>query len=63
MPDRRARKSHEEATEALSDARENLRKTKARNPEVREVARSLRILREKNRFVEQLEVIMIGGSR
>lgn len=50
------------ANEAIADATKNLRKTKEKNPEVYEVARALRILRDKNHFTEHLEVIM-GGPR
>lgn len=55
-------KEPSEATQALKEARENLKRTQARSPEVREVSRALRILREKNHFSEQLRTIMMGGS-
>lgn len=50
------------ANEAIADATKNLRRTKEKNPEVYEVAKALRILRDKNHFTEHLEVIM-GGPR
>ena len=49
-----------ESVKALHDATESLRKTRARRPEVREVARSLRVIRERNHFAEHLQVIMEG---
>ena len=47
---------------AIKEAEAVLRQTKARANEVTEVASSLRWIRERNHFGEQLERIM-GGSR
>lgn len=47
---------------ALKEAKAVLLRTKARSTEVTEVASSLRWIRERNHFGEQLERIM-GGSR
>lgn len=49
-----------ESKDALEEATENLRRAKARSPEVREVASKLRLMRERNHFAEQLQVIMEG---
>lgn len=56
----RRRKTDHESVKALQDATENLRQTKARSPEVTEVARALRLMRERNHFAETLQVIMEG---
>lgn len=56
----RKRKPDRESVTALREATENLRQTKARSPEIREVANSLRIMRERNHFAETLQVIMEG---
>ena len=47
---------------ALKEAKAVLYQTKARSNEVTEVASSLRWIRERNHFGEQLERIM-GGAR
>lgn len=59
----RRREPDTESVQALEDAQENLRRAKARNREAREVARNLRIIRERNHFAETLLVIMEGGSK
>lgn len=45
---------------ALEEATANLEQAKARTQEVLEVAQSLRLLRERNHFAEQLNIIMGG---
>lgn len=57
---RRKKNEGEDAKRALEDAHANLRRIKARSPEVSTVATNLRVLRERNHFVEQLQVIMEG---
>lgn len=56
----RRRKPDRESTQALVNARENLRQAQARRPEVEEIAGALRIMRERNHFAETLQVIMEG---
>jgi hypothetical protein len=53
----------EEATDALKDAENGLKEVQKRNPEVLNVSRSLRELRERNHFAENLQAIIIrhGG--
>lgn len=53
----------EEATDALRDAEKNLREVQKRNPEVLKISKSLRELRERNHFAENLQAIIIrhGG--
>jgi t-SNARE complex subunit (syntaxin) len=60
---KRQSKSTKEAADALQEAHENLREVQKRNPEVLRVSRSLRELRERNHFAENLEAIIIrhGG--
>lgn len=58
----RRRKADHESVKALREAEDNLRKTKARSPEVREVASALRLMRERNHFAETLQVIMEGSK-
>lgn len=55
-------KSNPEAANAVRDATKNLEKVKARHPEVREVSQTLKSLRERNHFAEQLEALM-GGAQ
>jgi len=52
----------EDAEKALKDASANLRRVKARSPEVSEVAKKLREMRERNHFAEQLQVIIDYGG-
>lgn len=49
----------EEATDALEDAKRNLREVQKRTPEVASISRSLRELRERNHFAENLQAIII----
>lgn len=46
------------SVEAIHQATEKLAQVQARDAEVKEVSQGLRVLREKNHFAEQLEVIM-----
>lgn len=50
-------------TRARREAEANLDKTRAHWPEVHEVAQSLRDLRERNHFAEQILHIFEGGPR
>ena len=49
-----------ESEKALCQATQNLHRTKARAPEVTEISKALKGLRERNHFAEQLRVIMEG---
>jgi hypothetical protein len=49
----------EEAEDALKDAENGLREVQKRNPEVQRVSRSLRELRERNHFAENLQAIIL----
>ena len=53
----------ESASKALEEANENIAKAQARNPEVYELAGSLRRLRERNHFAEQIYLIMTHDTR
>lgn len=59
----RRRKPDPESQQALTDATETLRRAKARNPEVREVAKQLRLMRERNHFAETFQTIIEGHGR
>lgn len=50
----------DKAQAALDDAHENLKRTQDRACEVREVSKALKVMRERNHFAEQLQVIMEG---
>jgi hypothetical protein len=50
-----------DSAKALEDADQNLKRVKSREKEVHEVAESLRIIRQRNHFAEQLQEIL-GGS-
>ena len=63
---RKRKEDHQRALEsyaALIDANKNLRRTKSRSKEVTEVSTALRLLRERNHFIEKLGIIMEGSSR
>lgn len=51
---RRKREPEVESQRALDGARKSLKRVKARDSEVHAVSESLRVLREKNHFAEQL---------
>ena len=55
--------SAQEAYAALIDAKKSLRRTKSRAREVTEVSTALRLLRERNHFIEKLGIIMEGSGR
>lgn len=60
---RRKNKEKEEvrkATRARDEATESLHEIQAREPEVSEVSESLRTLRERNHFAEQIQAILEG---
>lgn len=50
-----------EAEQAVADAHDNLKRIERRTPEVEEVVRKLKLIRERNHFAEQLELIMRHG--
>lgn len=61
------RRSHRKRTlgpsdHALHEASQSVIRNKAREPEVKEAARALRLMRERNHFSEQLLGLMIGGG-
>lgn len=53
----------DEATEALKDATNTVKKVKDRDKEVQEVVNALRVLREQNHFAEQLLPSMVRVPR
>lgn len=59
----RRKSDDEEARKALADARKNLRRVQRRGEQVSSAADSLRDLRERNHFGEQLEAIFIEPWR
>lgn len=44
---------------ALEEAKENLKRTRSRDDQVRSIARDLRLIRERNHFTERLRPIML----
>ncbi len=56
----RRNREDQESVKALEEASKNLERAKERDPEVKEVAESLRCIREQNHFAERLEAIMKG---
>lgn len=63
---RKRKEDHQSAQEsyaALIDAKKSLLRTKSRSKEVTEVSTALRLLRERNHFIEKLGIIMEGSSR
>lgn len=61
FPFRRNKKNLVESEQAMLDADSSLREVEARDPEVRRVAKTLKEIRERNHFAEQLRTIMEGG--
>lgn len=61
----RSHRTNGESKRALEDADKHLQEVKKRTPEVHAIAKSLREIREKNHFAEQLQVIFgdLGGGR
>jgi hypothetical protein len=55
------RSKKDESKKALKESVEELRRTEEKEPEVTEVSRAFRIIRERNHFAEELKSIM-GGS-
>lgn len=51
-----------EASKALAQAEVHLKEVQARAPEVSEVSRAFKVLRERNHFAERLEALIIGGG-
>lgn len=56
-----SKKPKDESKKALSESIEELKLTEAKEPEVSEVSRAFRLIRERNHFSEELKSIM-GGS-
>jgi hypothetical protein len=54
-------KNGSESRQALLDATKSLREVKDRDTEVHEVSTTLKAIRERNHFAEQLRTIMQGG--
>lgn len=54
-------KNGSESRQALLDADASLQEVKARDQEVHAVSSTLKAIREKNHFAEQLRTIMQGG--
>lgn len=52
-------RSSREAERALKDATQSVRRAKARQRDVTNIAEALRMMRERNHFIEQLEVMMM----
>lgn len=50
-----------EAKKAIAEAGASIKKIEARNEEVAEVSRKMRLMREENHFAERLERLMKGG--
>lgn len=57
----RRNKNIKESQQAILDATKSLRDVRSRDPEVHAVSRTLREIRERNHFAEQLQIIMKGG--
>lgn len=58
---RKRNKTMEDSQKAVLDSLESLKQVQAREPEVRAVSKTLKDIRERNHFAEQLQAIM-GGS-
>ena len=54
------RNTNEDATHALEDAHENLKRVKDRGPEVTRVSETARIIRERNHFADQVYDLFSG---
>jgi hypothetical protein len=59
---RRRRRRGQEASQARESAEQALADTRARRPEIDAVADSLRSLRRRNHFAEQIELLIRGGT-
>ena len=57
-----SRQPHE-SERAIAEAQEHLTTTAARSHEVRRVATSLKDIRDRNHFAEQIHAIMTGNPR
>jgi hypothetical protein len=62
FPWQKDRNGNSKSQQAVLDAAESLRQAKARDPEVRAVSKTLKDMRERNHFAEQLHVILGGRS-
>jgi hypothetical protein len=58
---RRDKRSNEESRKAILESTQKLREVRERDPEVHAVAQTLKSIRERNHFAEQLRIIMEGG--
>lgn len=48
---------------ALEEAKQNLKRTRSRDEQVRSIARDLRLIREHNHFTERLRPIMLKEDK
>lgn len=53
---------NDQSVKALEDAQTNLKRINERTPEVSEVAKTLKWMRERNHFAETLQIIIEGGE-
>lgn len=60
-PFRRDKRAEKESQQAVLEAVESLRDVTSRNKEVHTVSKTLKDIRERNHFAEQLRAIMEGG--
>ena len=60
-PFRRRKRGLNESQQAVLNATKSLREVRERDSEVHAVSKTLKAIREKNHFAEQLRVIMEGG--
>lgn len=60
LPWRKRKNGTVKSQQAVLDAQQSLRQVKAREPEVRAVSRTLKDIRERNHFAEQLQAILGG---
>jgi hypothetical protein len=58
---RKRRESMTESQKAVKEATQSLKRVQERDPEVRAVSKTLKDIRERNHFAEQLKIIMEGG--
>lgn len=57
---RRNKKEIMESEQAILEAQKHIHQAQARNAEVHKISGSLRVIRERNHFAEQLRLIMEG---
>lgn len=57
---KKATRNMKESQQAILDATNTLRRVQERDPEVHAISKTLKDIRERNHFAEQLRVIMGG---